>query len=86
VGLAVHPSICCGIELLHLDLPTSSQGQIIDEHQQMLSDQTQGAFRSALSGAMSEIAAALFQQRSGLMTLDCAWILKELVEHSRSPG
>src|SRR5713101_9748452 len=62
--LTVHPAICCGMELLDIDLPDRRQGQIVDKHQQMLSDETEGTFRSTLIGAMSKVATPLLQERS----------------------
>jgi hypothetical protein len=73
------------MELLDSDLPDRRQGQIVDNHQQLWRDETEGTFRSALLGAMSKVAAPLLQERSGLVVLDRGRMLTELMEHSRSP-
>jgi hypothetical protein len=72
------------MQLLDSDLTVCCQGEVVDEDEQVLGDETERTFRAPLGGAMSEIAKALVQEWGASMTLDRAGALVQLMEHSRS--
>jgi hypothetical protein len=82
--LTAYPSLGGSMELLKTDLTVCGQGEIVDEDQQVLGDETKRTFCAPLSRTMSKIAKALVQERGGPVPLDRAGALVQLMEHSRS--